>query len=144
MSLKSYAQHHKVHPTSAERVLWDYLQSQLPEYGFMRQYIILKYIVDFYCKKLRLVIEVDGSYHDQRKREDTLRENELRQKGYAILRFSNADVLDSPRAVIARIKATWPLRARTSCRSMRNQLLAPLHDRKRDKVLLSTLLDSLH
>lgn len=51
--------------TLAEAVLWKYLQNkQAFGYRFRRQKVIGKYIVDFYCPKLKLVIEIDGSSHD--------------------------------------------------------------------------------
>ena len=50
--------------TSAEQGFWLRLKEQFPEYKFRRQHPISIYIADFYCHKLKLVIEIDGSIHD--------------------------------------------------------------------------------
>ena len=50
--------------TPCEKILWERLKGKyLLDYKFRRQHPIYKYIVDFYCHQLRLVIEVDGSVH---------------------------------------------------------------------------------
>ncbi len=50
--------------TSAEATLWKYLQkSQLKGRKFRRQHSIKNFIVDFYCAKEKLIIELDGAYH---------------------------------------------------------------------------------
>ena len=52
----------------AEIILWSYLKNkQLQGYKFRRQHSISNYIVDFYCPKLRLVIELDGEQHSNKK-----------------------------------------------------------------------------
>ena len=50
--------------TPAEQVFWLRLKEQFPGYKFRRQHPISIYIVDFYCHKFNLVIEIDGSFHD--------------------------------------------------------------------------------
>ena len=50
--------------TPAEQTFWLRLKEQFPEYKFRRQHPISIYIADFYCHKLKLVIEIDGSIHD--------------------------------------------------------------------------------
>ncbi len=80
--------------TYAEMKLWSELKGKkLLGYKFRRQYVIDKYIVDFYCIELKLIIEVDGASHDEEKYEyDKKRENELRRLGNTVLRFTEYEV----------------------------------------------------
>ena len=73
---------------------------------FRRQQIIAGFIVDFYCHKAALVIEVDGDIHDLQQEEDARREKALSELGLRIVRFRNDEVLvDATRsAVVGRIK----------------------------------------
>ena len=65
---------------------------QVKNYRFLRQKVINSYIVDFYCSKLKLVIEIDGQYHQDRSLEDRNRLKSLEQAGLTIVRFTNAEV----------------------------------------------------
>ena len=79
--------------TPWERKLWyDYLR-QYPV-RFQRQKAIGNYIVDFYCAKAKLVIEIDGAQHytPQGKNHDRLRTEALQKYDLMVLRFSNNDV----------------------------------------------------
>lgn len=79
--------------TKQERHLWyDFLKS-LPVH-FYRQYTIEKYIVDFFCPKANLAIEIDGSHHYE---EDSIKYDECRTKtlesyGITVLRYTNRDI----------------------------------------------------
>ncbi|MBQ9168570.1 MAG: endonuclease domain-containing protein [Oscillospiraceae bacterium] len=79
--------------TKEESLLWYNFLRRYP-FQFRRQYKIGNYIVDFYCHKAKLVIELDGSQHyDAGKKElDTLRTDYLESNGLKVLRFSNLDV----------------------------------------------------
>jgi len=61
-------------------------------YQFMRQKPIGDYIVDFYCSKLKLVIEIDGESHDGRFSYDMQRQSFLESTGLTVLRFNDIDV----------------------------------------------------
>ena len=61
-------------------------------YQFMRQKPIGEYIVDFFCSKLRLVIEIDGESHDGRFLYDVERQKFLESVGLTVIRFNDADV----------------------------------------------------
>ncbi len=79
--------------TGAEKKLWfEYLRGY--KYRFVRQKVIGNYIVDFYCQKLKLGIEVDGETHLGGKNEqyDKVRTNELMRYGIKIVRFWNNDI----------------------------------------------------
>ncbi|MBL7740303.1 MAG: DUF559 domain-containing protein [Chitinophagaceae bacterium] len=80
--------------TAAENALWLHLKS-FNGYRFRRQHPLGIYIVDFYCHKLRLIIEVDGSIHDLPavKENDERRQHNLTASNYNIVRFPNEQVL---------------------------------------------------
>ncbi|WBL41314.1 endonuclease domain-containing protein [Algoriphagus halophytocola] len=92
--------------TPAERVLWEKLRAnRLNGLHFRRQHPISKFIVDFYCHKFQLVIELDGEIHqekDQQQR-DKGREEDLQNLGLHILRFSNQDILHETQLVLTTI-----------------------------------------
>jgi len=81
--------------TNAEIILWEALRNrQFMGLKFRRQHPITRFIVDFYCHKYKLIIELDGSIHEltEVKENDKIREEELRDLGLRILRFTNDDV----------------------------------------------------
>ena len=80
--------------TLAERKLWyEFLRGY--KYRFVRQKAIGNYILDFYCQKLKLGIEIDGGTHlgDRNEEYDKIRTRELEKSEIKILRFWNEDVL---------------------------------------------------
>ena len=80
--------------TFTERLLWKYLRAgQLNGYRFLRQKPIDEFIVDFYCKKVQLVIEIDGVTHNGKQSYDKRRENRLRELGFYVLRLDGYYVL---------------------------------------------------
>jgi len=81
--------------TLAERKLWyEFLRGY--RYRFVRQKAIGNYILDFYCQKLKLGIEIDGETHLDAKSQkyDETRTEELHELGIEILRFWNDDILE--------------------------------------------------
>jgi very-short-patch-repair endonuclease len=79
--------------TEEEGKLWNlYLSKFKPR--FVRQKIIGSYIVDFYCPKLKLIIEIDGEQHYLEENQDyeKRREDFLLNKGYKLIRFYNSDI----------------------------------------------------
>jgi len=89
--------------TDAERLLWSKIRGkQLKGHPFYRQKIIGEYIVDFYCPKSRLVIEVDGGQHysAKGKEKDGARDQYIAKVGIAVLRFSDREVLNNLEAVL--------------------------------------------
>ena len=92
--------------TPAEFVLWEELKgNKLLRTKFRRQHPINQFIVDFYCHKCRLVIELDGSIHDleEQKERDEGREAMLKDLGLTVIRFSNAEVVNNLSQVLAAI-----------------------------------------
>jgi very-short-patch-repair endonuclease len=70
--------------TPAEKFLWDELRAKKLGVHFRRQQVIAGFIVDFYCHRAALVIEVDGDIHDLQKEEDERREKALSEMGLRI------------------------------------------------------------
>src|SRR6185295_2874641 len=71
--------------TPAEKILWNEVRANKLGVHFRRQQVIAGFIVDFYCHKSALVMEVDGDIHDLQKEEDTRREKALRELGLKIV-----------------------------------------------------------
>ena len=79
-------------PTEAEKRLWLYLRDkQLCGYRFRRQQPIGPYIVDFFCPRIGVIIEIDGGQHSPET--DGQRTHWLEARGYLVVRFWNNDVL---------------------------------------------------
>lgn len=101
--------------TPAERRLWSIVRAdRLAGLRVRRQHSVGPYVVDFYCAEARLVIELDGSIHDDplRAAHDSDRQRDLEARGLRMLRFSNAEVIGPPEAVTAAILAAAGREAR--------------------------------
>ncbi len=91
-------------PTAAENALWQKLRrKQLLGHKFRRQHTIDRFIVDFYSRDAKLIIEVDGPIHMYTKVEDAIRQEFLESLGFRVIRFKNADVLSNIDAVLDEI-----------------------------------------
>ena len=91
--LKALARELRKNSTLSEVLLWNQLKARkMRGYQFMRQKPIDEYIVDFYCSKLKLVIEIDGESHSGRSAEDYTRQRKLESLGLSFLRFYDSDV----------------------------------------------------
>ncbi len=95
-------------------MLWQELRGEKLGYRFRHQVSIGRFIVDFYCHELKLIIEVDGWVHDERKDYDRWREQLLKDQGYNIIRFSNDDVLFERERVLHQIQQHRQTRAKTA------------------------------
>jgi very-short-patch-repair endonuclease len=91
--------------TPAEKLLWEELRANKLGIHFRRQQVIAGFIVDFYCHKAALVIEVDGDIHDLQQEEDAKREKVLREMGLRIARFRNEDVIQDLPTIVAKIRS---------------------------------------
>jgi very-short-patch-repair endonuclease len=76
---------------------------RLQGYHFRRQQVIEPYIVDFYCHWAALVIEVDGSVHQEQQEYDQQRDQDLQALGLKVIRFSNTEVNQNMEAVLTEI-----------------------------------------
>jgi len=103
--LTKYAKTLRKKSTKAEALLWNKLRSrQLEGVKFRRQQPIENDIVDFVSFEKRIIIELDGGQHAFQKRQDLLRDGQLKQTGYTILRFWNNEVLENIDAVLEIIR----------------------------------------
>ena len=84
--------------------MWHEVRAKKLGVRFRRQQVIQGFIVDFYCHKAALVVEVDGDIHDLQKEEDERREKVLSEIGLRIVRFGNEEVVRKLSAVVGKIK----------------------------------------
>src|SRR4051794_2141701 len=90
--------------TPAEAILWANVRGRkLNGLHFRRQQILRGFIVDFYCHAAGLIVELDGSIHDQQVEADQERQQILTGWGFDFLRFDNAEVLTNLASVLERI-----------------------------------------
>ena len=93
--------------TDCEQILWSELRNRkFIDYKFRRQHPIDPYTLDFYCPKLKLAIELDGSGHNywHRERRDRIRDQFLAKRGITVLRFWNHQVREELESVL---EAIW-------------------------------------
>jgi very-short-patch-repair endonuclease len=91
--LKSIARTLRKNMTLSEILLWQQIKGkQLLGFDFHRQKPILDYVVDFYCPKLKLVIEIDGDTHNGKEQEDRIRQERIEALGLHVLRYSDLEV----------------------------------------------------
>jgi len=91
----------------AEVLLWAYLKNKhLGSYKFRRQYSVRNYVVDFYCVKIKLAIEVDGDSHFRKRTVayDKNRQKEIESFGIKVIRFTNKEIYENIDEVIEKIK----------------------------------------
>ena len=103
---KENAKTNRSNMTDAESLLWHYLRQEQLGVRFRRQHVIGDYIVDFICLKQRLIIEIDGGYHNDilQQQEDRIRQNWLESMDYKVIRFTNEEVFYNIETVISTIK----------------------------------------
>jgi very-short-patch-repair endonuclease len=104
--LKALSQNLRKNMTDAENTLWIRLRrKQLNGHHFYRQKIVGKYIVDFYCPKAGIAIELDGGQHysEAGRAKDSKRDEVLTRMGLRVLRFSDRDVFENIDGVLRKI-----------------------------------------
>jgi very-short-patch-repair endonuclease len=92
--------------TPMEEKLWWYLKDKRLGLKFRRQHSIGGYILDFYCKEKRLIIEIDGEIHlkNENKEYDAIRDKYFEELDYKTLRFRNGEVMNDVKKVVDKIK----------------------------------------
>jgi len=106
--LKSLRRTLRRNQTSPESRLWSKLRNkQMFGFKFYRQYSVGSYILDFFCPKIKLAIEVDGGQHniEGNKKWDAYRTEYLKGKGIKVIRFWNNEVMSNLEGVMERILA---------------------------------------
>ena len=104
--LKEFAFEHRKNPTEAESILWEYLKGKQTGFSFRRQHIIGPFIADFTCLSRKLIIEIDGGYHQlpEQQTSDECRTQWLEDNGFFVLRFTNEEVVGNTKGVLDIIK----------------------------------------
>jgi very-short-patch-repair endonuclease len=96
--------------TLSEVLLWQKIRNkQLLGYDFDRQKPIGNYIVDFFCRELMLAIEIDGSSHEFKSKEDLARQQQIEQFGITVIRFEDIRVKQDMDRVLGELK--WQVHA---------------------------------
>ena len=103
--LKEISRKLRQYPTEAEIILWKRLRTKHTGFVFHCQKPIGGYIVDFYCSKAKLIVEVDGGYHlsSETRANDAVRNDTFRNLGLTVLRFFNSEVLNDTDNVVKKI-----------------------------------------
>ena len=99
------AQQHRSMLTESEQLLWSRICNCQLGVWFRRQVPIGTFIVDFLAPSLRVVVEVDGSWHRSRRPADARRDAKLARMGYRVLRLSNESVCRRIEVALERIRA---------------------------------------
>ena len=104
--LKEFAKKNRQKPTEAEAILWEFIRDRQLGQPFRRQHIIGEFIADFVCIPSKLVIELDGGYHQlpQQQFSDEQRQQWLEAQGFTVIRFSNEEVIEDIDNVIETIE----------------------------------------
>jgi leucyl-tRNA synthetase len=105
--LLDHAKGMRKEPTLEEAMLWDEIRNRKLDDKFRRQHLVGKYIVDFVCLEKKLIIEVDGGYHNTKEQIELDKERtfELEQKHlFKVIRFTNEEVNSEVNKVISTIK----------------------------------------
>ena len=103
--LKELARKLRKNMTLSEVLLWNQLKKKkMKGYDFHRQKPIDNYIVDFFCPKLKLIIEIDGEVHKYKGENDEKRQNRLETLGFHFLRFNNIDVKKNMKDILVSIE----------------------------------------
>lgn len=109
LTLKRRARFMRHNPTNSEAMLWCFLKGSRLGVGFRRQVVIGEYIVDFCAHSVKLVVEIDGGYHEQRVRLDAKRQRRIERAGYRVVRVSHELVVHRPLEAVARVGAALEL-----------------------------------
>ena len=92
--------------TPEERIVWERLRAnRLHGLRFRRQQVIDGFIADFYCHAAAVVVEIDGPIHERQADYDEGRDRIFRDRGFAVLRFTNTEIRADVGAVIGKIAA---------------------------------------
>jgi len=91
-SNKQRARENRKNQTESEKIIWNVLRKKQTWYLFLRQKMIGSFILDFYCSKLLLDIEIDWEIHDYKLNYDIIRDEKILDNGIKIIRYKNEDV----------------------------------------------------
>ena len=101
-----FGRENRKQPSEAEEMLWAHLRGQrLHGFKFRRQHPIGDFIADFYCHECKLIVELDGEYHNDKGQiqYDETRTYELKELKVNVIRFTNREVLNDIHAVLKKV-----------------------------------------
>ena len=93
-NLKDFVKNNRKNPTYTEKIIWEHLRKNQMGVRFRRQHVIYKYIVDFVCIEKKLIIEIDGESHINKKEYDMERDRLLEGMNFRTIRFTNDYVIN--------------------------------------------------
>ena len=102
-----FSRENRKQATESEKLLWEQLRDRnLYGLKFRRQHPVSDFIADFYCDKCKLIIEIDGAYHNyiEQKQYDDGRTYELNELKITVIRFTNTEVIEDMNFVLGEIK----------------------------------------
>ena len=107
-SLTDYAKINRKLSTRQEWIFWNLVlkKKNFFCFKFRRQKVIWSFILDFYCSKLLLWVEIDGWYHNDTQDYDEVRDSEIRKRWIMVVRFTNDDIDTNLEWVIYNLKET--------------------------------------
>lgn len=96
INLKELSKKNRNNPTRPEEKIWyKILNRKQTGFKFLRQKPMNNFILDFYCSKLLLAIEVDGDSHAEKEEYDQMRTDTLNALGIKVIRYTNEEVLNN-------------------------------------------------
>jgi len=101
-----YSRENRKRSTESEKALWNHLRNRkLDGFKFRRQHPISDFVADFYCEECRLIIELDGGYHNEieQAQYDRGRTYELNELKVKVVRFTNKEILEDIQFVLNEI-----------------------------------------
>ncbi|MBQ7461234.1 MAG: guanylate kinase [Bacteroidaceae bacterium] len=104
--LRQFSQDNRKNQTEAESILWNALRASQCGVRFRRQHIIGEYIADFVCLSRKLIIEVDGAYHNKAAQivSDEQRTEDLKRLGFRVMRFQNEEIIANIDKIVDKIE----------------------------------------
>ncbi len=116
--LKDVSRENRKQQTEAEALLWEELRNNQTGHKVRRQHCIDSFIIDFAFLNEKVLIEVDGGYHNETEQQkyDAARTEFLQELGYTVIRFTNDEVKNSIKQVVNQIKEILSLNAPLSFR----------------------------
>ena len=103
--MKKIARTLRKNMTLSEILLWQQIKGkQLLGYDFHRQKPIDEYVVDFYCPRLKLVLEIDGDSHEGKEKADRIRRERLESLGLTVMRFWDLDVKNNVDGIVEQLR----------------------------------------
>ncbi len=107
-----FAKENRKNSTVEENIIWQEIRNRkIDGFKFRRQHPVAGYIPDFICLENKLILEIDGEYHNEEGQQkfDEARENWLGENGFKMLRFTNSEVKNNLKEVVKKIAQTMHL-----------------------------------